>query len=243
MTREIPGYDYDGWVEIPDALFSDGQRTLPVSAASQPLAVVIQRRPGTDDGATHTLRVYLGSTEAASVVTEDATEGNAVTVQIPPTFLQGEGDVLVRVEATNNTSGAVTELDPVVLTIDRTPPGPSGQPAPPELTDPDRYRDGLTTEVLNTLEFGISATLPPYPGAEPGDLVQLVIEDAQGDLHHGPEVTLTGRHDEEVTLVYPVLFVAGAGDGTVKLGYWLFDKAGNQSPLSKTVPLVVKLNP
>jgi len=134
---------------------------------------------------------------------------------------------------------------PLDIYIDKTPP--SLDPIDDTLRIPDYViRNGVTDVYLEDNDDKLEGTVPPYLGAEPGDVVKWFWSDNPAGQDMVNMMTLTPEHIEtqgtqssskSIALIFPGNFIRQSGSGTRFVRYEVQDRAGTATQRSLALAL------
>ncbi|MEE4663564.1 hypothetical protein V2J91_00490 [Pseudomonas alliivorans] len=207
---------------------------IPISALDAPLTVTLKVWPGAVKGYGYQLHFDSKDIGPTEEILETHAPGDILTLEIP-TDLMTEGFHTVQYKAFNPTNEVKEYSDVFRIQIDKTPPG---APELAAIQFPPEVQNGLTAAELDHLGGKLDVQIAGYTGMRKHDLIQTWWGGIEGP---NAVVSEDDMGLNKVVITFTREFLESAGDQEQLVSYQVFDRAGNASIFSNSVPVVLRL--
>ncbi|WP_109514882.1 hypothetical protein [Pseudomonas ovata] len=214
---------------------------LPVALLSNPLRVDIPMWQNSNPNPEHpeTLELFWDDRLIDSKVWESPIDPGELFFEVPVASLSDGSHLLCYVVTGWN--GGSSPSDPLTLTIDKTPPVLNNEG--PLIFPPEIISGGVTHSWLVANDELLSARVPDYQGARPGDVITWYWSNLVTGRERVDERTLSQADlDQPITIDFDGAMIRQRGNGQRFATYIVKDRAGNTAPAARAEELKVEAN-
>ncbi|BAP44365.1 hypothetical protein PSCI_3663 [Pseudomonas sp. StFLB209] len=207
---------------------------IPVSALQAPLVVDFPVWAAAQPGYQYAIIWNAAELGERKVIQESDQPGDTLTLEVPVESLV-EGVHQLQYLAFNPSSEVTNTSKIFTVVIDTTP---AGDPELSAILFPVEIQNGLTLAELAQLGGKLDGQVAGYTGMAKHDVIQTWWGDVLGPT---ATVTESDMGLDRVVVTFDKAFLESIGEGEKAVKYVVFDRAGNPSIDSNSVPVLLKL--